>query len=400
MARFRGQILYLRAATRDVTFGTDVRSALGTAGADTNFTITYTAAATQTVDPYTNISNVTADNRLNLGWALNQNDASEDSMGSGTDVGLLRLRVIPAGTWSFSNSIAGSAPALLTNYNVTVEYSVYRVAANSGTRTLLFSFSGAAINRTAAGTFTASATSPAQPAYIFQANETVHVAYRITSAPTQAVLGGTTNTVLTINGATSASQSITLPAPGLRDYFIDTNQAVGEAVGLRSNLVRKDLIQAIGEALGQYDYDASFFRTFNAVGEGAGTRALLVVIKDRFVATGSGVGSRALLVRKDVIMGTGEAVGLRSNLIRKDLIQAIGEGSGEITKQATFVRDFLSEGESVADLKRVVIFVRDFEAIGEAVIRPRIALDWDDLPTSEGGNVVINTYRPLFVFDD
>lgn len=476
MALFRAQIAYLRAATRDVAFGTNVRALLSTAGADTNFTVTYTSttAATQTVNPYTNISNVTADNRTNLGWAFNQNEASTDGVGSTST----RKRIIPAGTWSFSNSLAGSAPPLLANYNVTLEYSVYRVAAAGGARSLLFSFSGAAVNRTASGTFTYTATSPSQPLYILDPNETLHLAIRITSAATSSVLGGTTNTVITVNGATSGSQTMTLPAPGMRDLYFDSNTATGNGVGTESILTRKDVISAVGEGAGVIDYLAEFFRAFSAVGEGAGNEAIFVrkdtrnsvgkgvgtesilVRKDLISAAGKGLGTESILVRKDTFFGIGEGAGsyarlqelfrefasvgsglsdrevltvmkfaaavgsgtgtiarrlelaraflaagkgtsTRSNFVRKDLITAIGEGAGTFDRAVVFVRDFIATGAGVGDLAKSVIFVRDFNAVGKAVIRPRISLDWDDLPDpGSGGGTIVNVYRPLFVFDD
>lgn len=391
----------MRAATRDVAFGTNVRAMLGTAGADTNFTVTFTSttSAIQTVNPYTNISNVTADNRTNLGWAFNQNEASADGVGSGdTSSGLLRKRVIPAGSWSFEFAWTASAPALLATRPVVISYTVYRVAANGGARSLLFETS-AASNTGNSGD--GAATSAAQPAYVLEPNETIHVAVRIQSQATSNLLGGTNNTVVTCTRATSGSAFVTLPAPGMRDLYLDSSAGTGEALGVRSNRVRKDVYTGTGEGSGLIDRMAEFFRTQIGVGEGDGDRELITVMKFA-ESVGEGAGTRTLRVRKDLISAIGEGEGLRSLRVRKDLISAIGEDDLFFERGVVFVRDFLGIGESIADLRRTVIFVRDFNAAGKAVIRPRIALDWDDLPDVEGGSVVVveKVFRPIFIFDD
>ena len=57
-------------------------------------------------------------------------------------------------------------------------------------------------------------------------------------------------------------------------------------------------------------------------------------------------------------------------------------------------------GVSDSDLIRSVIFVRDFIGTGIATIRPRITLDWEDLPNAGAGNQIVNVFRPIFVFED
>ena len=180
----------------------------------------------------------------------------------------------------------------------------------------------------------------------------------------------------------------------------DTIQAIGEGDSMRYLLTRKDIQTAIGEGAGTYDYLAEFFRAFNSIGEGAGTRSNLVR-KDIQTAIGEGAGiiSRSLqLFRALNAIGKGDS--FRSMLVRKDVIAALGEGDGDLAKAAIFVREFNAIGEGFATEEETVIFVREFLGIGKAVIRPRIALDWDDLPDAGGGSTIINVYRPMFVFDD
>jgi hypothetical protein len=405
MARFRGTQLYLRAASRDVSFGSNVRALLSAAGVDSNFTVTFTSttAIAQTVSPFTNISNQSADNRAALGWALNQNEASADGMGSGVIISGVgnRRRVIPAGVWSFAFGWSSNAPALLANYDVAIEYSVYRVAANGGARSLLFTANAASVNVTlVAGSGNGAATSASQPAFTISDNETIHVAVRITSKATSSALGGTTNTVITCTGATSGALSVAVPSNGIRDIFYNGNDATGESVSTRAKAITKDTFAGAGVGAGEHDYLAEFFRSFNSIGEGESERAVLTV-KKFAEATGCGVGARMLGVIKAVSEAQGYGSAEQAKRIRKAIAGAEGIGSGELTKAAIFVRAFLAAGDGAADMSRVVIFVRKFGATGEATIRPRITLDWDDLPSAGGGGEVINNYfRPVFVFDD
>lgn len=116
---------------------------------------------------------------------------------------------------------------------------------------------------------------------------------------------------------------------------------------------------------------------------------------------GAGVALRAgNKITKDLIRATGAGAGYRSMAIRKDLRSATGAGVGEIEKAAIFVRDFLAQADGIPGIARVVIFVRNFEGVGTARIRPRIALDFDDLPNVEGGGQIVNVFRPMFLFDD
>lgn len=406
MAIFRGTALYMRATDQDQAWGTNVRALLGTAGADTNFTVTFTSttAITQTVNPFTNISNQSADNRTNLGWALNEAEASTDSMGSTSS----RKRIIHAGTWSFGFAWTSNAPALLASYDVTIEYTVYRVATGGGTRTLLFTVSAAPVTVSLVAGSGDGAVTSNQSEFLIQPGETIHVAVRINSKATSGVLGGTTNTVITCTGATSGSFSVTLPTPGLRNLTFDSNSSTGSGVGTRSLLVLstktgtgsgvgnrnastifKDIISSTGAGVGTLSKLSSFYRIYNAAGDGSGTRTLMVQ-KDNILSFGVGTGSvsRVLDLFRE-FNSTGTGVGTTSKDIFKDVITTIGDGVGDISKSVIFVRQFTSTGDGVGDVIKSVIFVRDFTSTGKATIRPRIALDWDDLPDPGSGGGTI-----------
>lgn len=393
MGLFRAQLAHMRAGSRDVAFGTNVRQLSSVQGADTNFTVTYTSttATTQTINPFTNISNQAADNRQNMGWALNQNEASADGVGSKST----ELRLIPGGIWSFQFSYTGSTPALLASYTVLVEFSVYRVAPNGGARTLLFTAATGAVQGTS-GTGDCTST---QGDFLLLPGETLHVAVRVTSAATSSILGGTTNTVLTFTFATAGTHFVAFPEPGMRTLYLDSSLAQGAGSSVRSN--RAQITSpSFGSAVGSFGRSQQLFREFEAVGEAICEKERLIVIKT-IAAVGTGVAIRAgNKITKDLIRATGAGVGYRSMAIRKDLRSALGSGTGDLAKAAIFVRDFLAQADGVPGIARVVIFVRNFEGVGTARIRPRIALDFDDLPDIEGGGQIVNVFRPMFLFDD
>lgn len=272
MGLFRAQLAHMRAATRDVAFGTNVRQLSSVEGADTNFTATFTSttAITQTINPFTNISNQSADNRLNMGWALNQNEASPDGVGSKST----ELRLIPGGIWSFQFSYTGSTPALLENYTVLVEFSVYRVAPNGGARTLLFTAATGAVQ----GTSGTGATSSTQGDILLLPGETLHVAVRVTSAATSSVLGGTTNTVLTFTFATAGTHFAAFPEPGMRTLYLDSSSAEGAGSSVRSNRARVTS-PAFGSAVGSFNRSQQLFREFESIGESICDKERLIVIK-------------------------------------------------------------------------------------------------------------------------
>lgn len=260
MGLFRAQLAHMRAGSRDVAFGTNVRHLSSAQGADTNFTVTFTSTTTitQTIDPFVNISNQTADNRLNMGWALNQNEISADGVGSKANA----LRIIPAGVWSFQFPYTGSSPALLTSYSVGLEFSVYRVASNGGARTLLFSTAKAPVSGTSgSGDVTSN-----QPEFILLADETLFVSVRVTSEATRATLGNITNTVLTFTFANAGAHWVSLPAPGMRTLHLDSSSAMGSGSSIRSNRARVSS-PAFGSAVGSFDRSQQLFREFESIGE-------------------------------------------------------------------------------------------------------------------------------------
>lgn len=350
-----------------------------------------------TLDPYST-SSTQSDIRASAGWAINRLGAD------GMDSAATSRRLIPAGTWNIGLQVnlpqAGTATGTLT---VTLVLGIYRVS-SSGARTLIFTsdlpVTGSSNGLSIGGVTAQIGGSVTVPQIILEANETIHVGLVSRMVQAAGLLGATVAGSATyVTGGDATSADVVLPSPGVRTQYTQTQDpAVGKGVSTRSILVRKDTESAVGVGVGAYDYLAEFFRAFNASGKGEADRELLTVLK--FVqAVGKGVGARSNLVRKDLISAIGKGAGARAALVRKNTLPAIGEGAGIIDKVATYVRLFEAFGKGVPTEDEVVIFVRSFLSTGNGVVRPRIALDWEDLPEAGGGTTVI-IRRTTLINDD
>jgi hypothetical protein len=386
MALFNGQILYPRDIDQDQSWGSNIKQLSGTAGADSDFTMTFTSTSstTLTMIPYTNVSgSSTNDTRTDNGWALNEAESSNDGMGSIST----RKRVIPAGDWIFAIDVDYTAPALLTSYDIQAEMSVYRVATGGGSRSLLFTGTSNTITvdlEAGSGTLT---TTSSQGEYIIEPGETIHVATRITSAATEALLGSTTNSVITIPAATSGALTYTLPSPGLRSLYFDSNSSVSEYSSTRSTLTQKDAYSSTGVFIGALDKAVDFYRSFLGTADHEGSRPLLAVMKE-LQSTADSESTKDLYITKGTLSSVIDAESTRALLLQKDVVSAIAEASGSIDKVVEYVRGFEGTVDSLSDFEKAVIYVRGFESTMDMLVRPRICLDWDDLP-DPGEPVVI-----------
>jgi hypothetical protein len=247
-----------------------------------------------------------------------------------------------------------------------------------------------------AGTDTLTSSS-SQPEIVVGVGETLHYAIRLTSGATTATLGDITNTVITLQGATSGGLILTLPSPGLRSRYFEYSNGVGNTNTPVDISIKKD-IEGQGEGTGIITRLVEFYRELNGDAEGDGERSLLTVLKT-LVSEGEAQGAVSRLVEKSAYTSTGLASGSRlSNNIYKDTIVAVGDTEAVINRTAVFARLFEGSGEGDKSFNKAVIFVRTFDAEGNSVIKPRICLDWDDLPVS--GAVIEVPYTGQLIYFD
>lgn len=193
----------------------DIKKLLESAPGTNSTTVTTHANAagtTQiTLDPYTNRS-ATGDIRANAGWAVNRLGA--DGMESVADA----RRIIPAGAWVFTLNVALPVAGLTTG-TLTVSFiaQVFRVS-SSGARTALFtatSNTGQSTGLAALASTTLTATSAAQPQYVLEADETIHVGFLSNLVQVAGVAGATVSGVATWTVGTT-TQYVQVPTPGVR----------------------------------------------------------------------------------------------------------------------------------------------------------------------------------------
>lgn len=388
MALFSGNLLYPRNVDQDQTWGTNVKQLSGTSAADTSFAITYTSttATTHTIKPYVSENASSTDNRANYGWALNESASSADGMGSTSTM----HRYIQAGTWTLATNISYTAPALLASYDITAEYSVYRVATGGGTRTLLFTTTSNTIAVSlAAGSGTLTANS-SQPVIEFQPGETLHIAIRITAAATSSVLGGTTNSVITVETGTAGGITITLPALGLKSLYLEDassntvvssvsnkllNKYVTSTVTINSNFNK--FVRWYREAIGNVALDS--FTSKSLIFDTITTTSTLSTIVNKFIVKNVATSNTIINANRNMV--------LIKPTFTSDIITA-----GDYLKQVIYNRAADVNIPIVTSFNKQVIYVRDVDAIVGFNLKARICLDIDDLPDA-GTPIVINKQR-------
>ena len=388
MALFSGNLLYPRNVDQDQTWGTNVKQLSGTSAADTSFAITYTSttATTHTIKPYVSENASSTDNRTNYGWALNESASSADGMGSISTI----HRYIQAGTWTLATNISYTAPALLASYDITAEYSVYRVATGGGTRTLLFTTTSNTIAVSlAAGSGTLTANS-SQPVIEFQPGETLHIAIRITAAATSSVLSGTTNSVITVETGTAGGITITLPALGLKSLYLEDassntvvssvsnkllNKYVTSTVTINSNFNK--FVRWYREAIGNVALDS--FTSKSLIFDTITTTSTLSTIVNKFIVKNVATSNTIINANRNMV--------LIKPTFTSDIITA-----GDYLKQVIYNRAADVNIPIVTSFNKQVIYVRDVDAIVGFNLKARICLDIDDLPDA-GTPIVINKQR-------
>jgi len=387
MALFNGALLYPRNVDQDQTWGTSVKQLSGTSAADTSFAITYTStsAVTHTIKPYVTENASTTDNRTNYGWALNESSTSADSMGSTSTV----HRYSQSGTWTLATNVSYTAPALLASYTIVAEYSVYRVATGGGTRTLLFTATSNTLTASlAAGSGTLTATS-SQPIIEFQPGETFHVAIRITSAATSAVLGGTTNSVITIETGVAAGITVTLPNLGLKSLYLEDATSSASVLAAVDKLLDKS-VTATNILLSDFSKFVRWYRTVTgSIVESTSVNKLLMFGSEANITATSTVDKTIVKVPASA---SSEIYADRSLTLIKPTYTSSIVAIGDYQKQVIYNRYIDANMPMVSDFIKQVIYVRYAEASVGFNLHARICLDIDDLPDA-GTPIVVNKQR-------
>ena len=388
MALFSGNLLYPRNIDQDQTWGTNVKQLSGTSAADTSFAITYTSttATTHTIKPYVSENASSTDNRTNYGWALNESASSTDGMGST----LTMHRYIQAGTWTLATNISYTAPALLASYDITAEYSVYRVAIGGGTRTLLFTTTSNTIAVSlAAGSGTLTANS-SQPVIEFQSGETFHVAIRITAAATSATLGGTTNSVITVETGSAGGITVTLPSLGLKSLYLE-DALSSSVLNSLSNKILNSYIGAVTIVNGNFNKSVKWYREFTSITTVNSSVNKLLVLNTVIGANTILASVNKLLIKDDITSNISIETNKNTLFIKPTYNSSVITDSN-YQKQVIYNRSIDADISAVSDFTKQVIYVRDVDAIIGFNLKSRICLDIDDLPDA-GTPVVINKQR-------
>ena len=388
MALFSGNLLYPRNIDQDQTWGINVKQLSSGSGADTSFAITYTSttATTHTIKPYVSENASSTDNRTNYGWALNESASSTDGMGSTSTM----HRYIQAGTWTLATNISYTAPALLASYDITAEYSVYRVATSGGTRTLLFTATSNTIAVSlAAGSGTLTANS-SQPVIEFQPGETFHVAIRITAAATSAVLGGTTNSVVTIETGTAGGIVVTLPALGLKSLYLEDTLSSLVLNSSSSKILNKYIIAVT-------TFNSNFSKFVKWYREIIGTTTInssinKLLMLNTTIATNTIFTNINKFFIKDILTLSMVIEADKNMLLIKPTYSSSIIADSNYQKQVIYNRSIDADISVVSNFTKQVIYVRDVDAIIGFNLKSRICLDIDDLPDA-GTPIVINKQR-------
>lgn len=224
------QKFYPSTTDHDGTWGTDVRKLLDTAAGAIDDTTkadfgTDTSQRTITFDPYTTRSTV-GDASTNFGWGVNA--SGSDGMSATSTA----RRVIPSGVWTFNCRVSVTVVQTGTGNDTTqLTAYVYKVAGD-GTRTLQWSQASAAeavTTITGVGVQLFSWSTASKPELELDADETIHVAFTVTSIGVAVTGQVITFRTQGTNVTDTQNTWMRVPSPGVRTILTEsvTVTAVG-----------------------------------------------------------------------------------------------------------------------------------------------------------------------------
>lgn len=344
-------------------------TAIGAVNSTTQITYTNVNGSAKyavTVDPYEAISAAAAsDNRTNMGWAWNEDVTDADAMDSETNA----ERFVPAGTWSFTVRVRTGTPGPLTTINVDCEWSVYRVAAGGGSRSLLFTATSS--NSSTTGTNVEhTLTQTASPGRIdLAAGETLHVAYRIGSHATNGVLSTQNNVVIVYTGTqTSVTNTVQVPSPGIRTDHKQSATLTGRGTAAKGALPVTMTRSATGRGTATFTKAVTATRSFALTGRGAVSRVLAAALPRS--ASGRGLVSftRATVASKSFTL-TGRGAVNRDGLVAVLLPRTLtGRGTVTAAKAVTASKTFTLVGRGIVAFTKATQAQRSFTLTGKGAV--------------------------------
>lgn len=365
-------------------------AAPGTANTTTTMTWSSTTASTETVIPLT-ATTTASDTSNNNGFAFN--NTGTDGLNSTSS----QLRIVPAGTWTFSGTLTFNAPALLATISATPTVKVYRVATSGGVRSLLFSQAGAAVTATAAGAKAFAITASGQSQIILQPGEVIWIGFTVNSAATANVLNQVTNTVLNFTIGTTGGAEVVVPSPGIRTEYIQPGY-LGTGIGVvrSSFFVTKTRILCTGSGTSILHRALNLKRSFTGIGNGITTESPLVIKKvATAIAHGIVLPFDKIVLKPTLAIATGTTV--RQVVVVKVGLLVHGIGTGVFNRFWQASREFTPTASVTGSFVKHTIFVRNFIANGVMRIKPRFDIPWSAVPIG-GASTVIR--KIIQIFDD
>lgn len=352
-----------------------------------------------TLDPYSTRS-TTGDIRANAGWAINRYG------GDGMNSVATAKRYIPAGVWTFTMNVAIPAAGALTgSLTVSNIYQVFRVSA-TGARTALFT---ATSNTVASGALGAAnsglltANSASQPAYVLEADETIHVGVISNMVQAAGTLGGTRAGVATYTIG-SINEFMQVPAPGVRTMYFNTFTLAGNnSITFPMSISLNRSTTGKGDITSTKNTIAS--KTFSLIGNGTISSSKFVAASRTFTLQARGTATEQASINKVPYSLTGRGTPTFSkSVIASKSFSLLGTGTASRQNLLVILLSRNLQGKGQITETHPVQAFRTFTIQGRGIIPSQgqnastVTLPLNGIPEAGGGGTTI--VKKILIFDD
>lgn len=180
---------------------------------------------------------------------------------------------------------------------------------------------------------------------------------------------------------TLGSSTLTL-SNGLRVLFNESALERASGVARQAKSVIK-LLEGMANGTGIASRSLDLKRSFAGSVSGTARTAKSLTLTHSSKAVGNPVNGPDLITKK-VMSVVARGTGVRTQTTKKSF-SSTSHGNAAFSRSWMAYRNFLAVGEGYAPpVVKHVIFVRYFRAVGVMLIRPRIDLDWKNLPNPGG----------------